>query len=208
MGRGGSARDRCFAAGGRRRTAVQLVDCRRALAGSIGQCPGRGRRRLGQQRIACPGRGRRRRLGQQRIASFLVGGAGVVLQRGAAQRGPSGLAVVVERQSLCLDVFPAACLARRRPLGVDHVLEVRRVVRAAVVDPLIFFLFSEIGHFCELGGSRELRRPFRRKAGAKRFACRPGGLREPRGRPDFKNDRLLNFLACDKMVAEAALATK
>ena len=138
----------------------------------------------------------------------MVGGAGVVLQRGAAQRGPSGLAVVVERQSLCLDVFPAAALARRRPLGVDRVQEVRRVVRAAVVDPLIFFLFSEMGHFCELGGSREPRRPFRRKAGAKRFTCRPGGLHEPRGRPDLKNDRLLNLLACDKMVAEAALATK
>ena len=81
------------------------------------------------------------------------------------------------------------------------------MVLAAAVDShsLIFCFFKEVGHFCELGGSRESRKPFRRKAGAKRFTSRPGALRAPRGRPDLKNDRLLNLLACDKIVAEAVL---
>ena len=90
---------------------------------------------------------------------------------------------------------------------MERVQEVRGVVRAADVDSLslIFCFFNEVGHFCELGGSRESRKPFRRKAGAKHFTSRPGALRAPRGRPDLKNDRLLNLLACDKIVAEAVL---
>ena len=82
------------------------------------------------------------------------------------------------------------------------------MVRAADVDsdsPSLILFFKEVGHFCELGGSRESRKPFRRKAGAKHFTSRPGALRAPRGRPDLKNDRLLNLLACDKIVAEAVL---
>ena len=91
---------------------------------------------------------------------------------------------------------------------MERVQEVRGVVRAADVDsdsPSLILFFKEVGHFCELGGSRESRKPFRRKAGAKRFTSRLGALRAPRGRPDLKNDRLLNLLACDKIVAEAVL---
>ena len=86
---------------------------------------------------------------------------------------------------------------------MERVQEVRGVVRAADVDsdsPSLILFFKEVGHFCELGGSRESRKPFRRKAGAKRFTSRPGALRAPRGRPDLKNDRLLNLLACDKLL--------